>query len=44
MLFFERSEVLAADLGSGLDLRKVESLAVARLAKAVADLEHGERF
>jgi len=44
VLLLERAQVLAADLRPGLDLRKVESLALPRLAEAVTDLEHGERL
>ena len=40
LLFFERADVLRADLRRELDLRVVEALTDARFAEAVADLEH----
>ena len=41
LLVLERAQVLGADLRRLLDLGEVEALAQARLAEAVADLEHG---
>src|SRR5439155_5760192 len=40
LLVLEGADVLAADLGLALDRRQVESLTLARLAEAAADLEH----
>ena len=40
LLVLERLQVLRADLRAQLDLRVVQTLADARLAEAVADLEH----
>jgi hypothetical protein len=40
LLVLDRADVLGADLRCELDLRILESLAHARLAQAVADLEH----
>ncbi len=44
LLLLERAQVLAADLGGLLDLRKVECLAQSRLTEAVTNLEQGFRL
>ena len=41
VLLFQRLQVAGPDLGRQLDVRELQLLAVARLAQAVADLEHG---
>ena len=43
LLLLEGAQVLAADLRPPLDFAEVQLLAQARLAKAVADLEHSAR-
>jgi len=41
VLLLQRLQVAGPDLGRQLDVRELQLLAVARLAQAVADVEHG---